>query len=811
MIQDLRHALTSLWKSPGFTLVAVFTLALGLGANTAIFSYVHAILLRPLPFPTQDRLVTIYGAVQRDGWERRAFSLADFRDYQAQATTHFAQLAGYADNSVTLTGGTGAAERLYGELVTASYFPALGVPPFRGRAFRPEEDAVPGATPVALISESLWRRRFGADPGILERKIQLNETSFAIVGVMPDGFRGISDHAEVWMPMAMVDPLVSPEAWTRRGWRWHEGVGLLKPGATLSQAQAELDTVGAAIAQAHPEDSAGYGARAIALRDELVGDLRQPVLTVLVAVGCVLLITCVNVANLMLVRLNGRRAELGIRASLGAGRTHLARLFLAEAALIGLFGGALALLMALWGIDLLRQITEVPQYIEPRLNWPVFLFAAALAAGSALAVGIFPAWEAGRRDLLSVLKDGGRGAAGAVAGQRTRAGLLVAEITLALALLIGSGLVARSYYNLVNLDPGFRTSGLLTGNFELPPTRYDAARLQAFRVQLQTQLAALPGVRSAALSTNTPLDGNTSSTFAVADRATPDPADNEFRVYTHSVSPGYFATLGIPFVAGGDFDPAMAAGPDSEPVTIVSESVARKFWPDGGAIGQRIKAGRGSRATWTRIVGVVAETRNRRLPENPTRDPDIYQPIARHPGTLTSLTVQTDGDAAALQPAVRKALATLDPNIPLYQVSTIEERIRQRTSGPRLITQLTGFFSGVAIILACLGIYGVVSFNVGLRTQEIGVRMALGARPADILNLVLGGTGRLVLAGVVLGLALAFALSRLMASLLYNVPAGDPLVYGGGAVILALAALVAAWFPARRAARVNPVEALRSE
>ncbi|HWA28944.1 MAG TPA: ABC transporter permease [Lacunisphaera sp.] len=811
MIQDLRHALTSLWKSPGFTLVAVFTLALGLGANTAIFSYVHAILLRPLPFPTQDRLVAVYGAVQRDGWERRAFSLADFRDYRAHATTHFAELAAYSDTSVTLTGGNGAAERLYAEMVNAGYFPALGVPPLRGRVFRSDEDAVPGAAPVALISEGLWRRRYGGDPAVVGQKIQLNETNFLVVGVMPDGFRGISDHAEVWMPMAMVDPMVAPEAWSRRGWRWHEAIGLLKPGATILQAQAELDTIAASIAKANPEDSNQYGARVIDLREELVGDLRQPVLTVLVAVGCVLLITCVNVANLMLVRLNGRRAELGIRASLGAGRTHLARLFLAEAALIGLFGGALALLMALWGIDVLRQITDVPQYIDPRLSWPVFLFAAALAAISGLAVGLFPAWEAGRRDLLTVLKDGGRGAAGAVAGKRTRSGLLIAEITLALALLIGSGLVARSYYNLVQLDPGYRPTGLLTGTFELPAARYDADRARVFRQQLQEKLAALPGVRSAALATNTPLDGNSSSTFGVADRPAADPADNEFRLYTHAVSSGYFTTLGTPFVAGGDFDPAMSANAEGEPVVIVSENVAKKFWPKSGAVGERIKAGRGNRATWMRIIGVVAETKSRRLPENSTRDPDVYLPLVRHTGLLTSVAIHADGEAAALQPAVRQVLAALDPNIPLYHVATIEDRIRQRTAGPRLITQLTGFFSGVALILACLGIYGVVSFNVGLRTQEIGVRMALGARPVDILNLVLGGTGQVVLAGLGLGLALAFALSRLMASLLYNVPATDPLVYGGGAVVLALAALLAAWVPARRAARVNPVEALRAE
>ncbi len=806
-MNNLKAAFRSLCKSPGFTLIAVLILALGIGANTAIFSAVHAVLLRPLPWAGSEQLVSVRAMVQRDSWERRAFSMPDFRDYRAQTGASFASFAGFAQTSYNLS-GTGEAERIGGETVSHNYFPTLGVTPALGRSFTAEEDSIPDKFPVVVLSDSLWRDRFAADPAIIGRTIRLSETVYTVVGVMPPGFTGLSGNSRLWVPMAMN----GARLWENRGNRWHEVVARLKPGVTADQARAELAAVGRTLATAHPATNTNYGADLAPLREELFGNLRQPLLVLLGAVGFVLLITCANVANLLLVRLAGRRRELAIRAALGAGRAVLARLLLAESLVLSLLGGGLALLLAAWLTTGLAQLNPVglPGYVSIGTNWPVFLFALGLTLLCTLATGLLPALLAGKVDLNTALKDSARGSSPGVAGARLRAGLVVAELALALSLLTAAVLFVRSFANLIGQAPGFRTEQLLAQRVALPGSRYNAAAVRQFTARLQEQAAALPGVRAVALSSDSPLDGTSSASFFTVEGASAVPAENEGRTYTHVVTPEFFQAAGVPLVRGENFARSYPEG--SEPVAIVTESFGRRFWPDGNFVGRRFKIGRSdSRAPWMRIIGVVPDARFRGLAGNPTRDPDMFVPFDQRPTGNFTLLVHTTGASAAPTASIRTLVRALDPDLPVYSVATIEERIRRASAGQRFSATLMGGFAVVALLLAALGLYGVVSFAVGARTQEIGVRMALGARPADIFGLILGGTSRLVIAGVLAGLLLSLGLTRFITSLLYEVPPYDPLTYAGVGLLLAAVVFLAAWLPARRAARVDPVVALRAE
>ncbi|MBP7481541.1 MAG: ABC transporter permease [Lacunisphaera sp.] len=804
---SLHVAFRSLCKAPGFALIAVLTLALGIGANTAIFSAVYSLLLRPLPFAGSDRLVSVRTMVKRDTWERRSSSLPDFRDYRAQATGSFDAFVAFDDGgSYNLTGGSEAI-RVAAGLVSHGYFAVLGAQPALGRAFTAEEDSVPDKHFVAILSDGLWRSRFGADPQILGRTIQLNGRDHTVVGVMPAGFVNLSSATQIWLPIALTG-----NAWTRRNERWHDVLARLKPGATLEQARAELATLGAQLAREHPETNTNYGADLAPLRDEFVGDLRQPLLVLLGAVGFVLLITCANVANLLLVRLADRRREIAIRASLGASRGALARLFLSESAVLAALGGGLGLLLSVWLVELLVRLNPVglPAHAQPALSWPVFAFAAAIAAGSALAVGLLPALFASRTDLNASLKDSARGSAGG-AGTRVRSALVVAEIALSFALLTGSALLIRSFVNLIQQAPGYRTERSLALRVNLPANAYpNPEAVRQFARQLRERTAALPGVVSAALGSDTPLDDYYSATIFSVEDQPPVPLGRDPRAYWHIVSPEFFATAGIHFLQGGTFAAGLA--PDSEPVAVVSESFARRFWPDSDALGKRFKRMRADSANpWMRIVGVVPDTKYRGLVASPTRDPDYFIPFDQRPIRALTLLVHTAGPSAASLPDLRAAVAALDSNLPVFDITTIEDRVGRASASQRFSAALMGGFAVVALLLAALGLYGLVSFAVGTRTREIGVRVALGASPTDVLALVFGGTGRLVLAGLAAGLLLTLGLARFIASLLYEVPAYDPATYAGVSLLLAAVVLLAAWSPTQRATRVDPLVALRAE
>ena len=799
-------ALRALFKAPGFTAVAVLTLAVGLGANTAIFSAVYAILLKPLPFPESERLVSVRAMVKRDTWERRSASLADFRDYRAQATRSFASFSLYDDGNYNLT-GDGEAMRIRGEMVSHDYFATLGVEPALGRTFTAAEDAAAGQRPLIVLSDELWRGRYGASPDILGRTLKLSEIDCTVIGVMRPGFRGLND-VQFWFPTS----ILPPAAFNSRGDRYAEIVARLRSGVTLDQARAELAAIGLQLATAHPATNANYGADLAPLRDEFFGSLRGPLLVLLGAVGLVLLIMCANVANLMLVRLAARRREIAIRVSLGATRGALARLFVGEAFALCFAGGALGLLVALWLIAALRALAplNLPSFVALELNAPVFAFGLILGTLCALVIGSLPALLAARTDLNAALNDAGRTGHSGAAGRRLRSGLVVAELAVALALLVASTLFVRSFVKLVSQSPGYRTEKLLSQRMLLPPQRYNDEALRQFMRTLLARATALPGVSSAAIANNTPLDGISSAHHVAVEGSALTSADNQTRVYSHIVSADFFRAAGIALLEGEPFAETYSAGSDM--VAIVSENFARRFWPKGGALGQRFKIGRvESKAPWFRIVGVCAETKYRGLVANPTRDPDIYTSIAQRPTGNFSLLVQTAGESGALGHGLRQLVAALDPNIPVFALATIEERIAAASASQRFSAQLMGAFALVALLLAALGLYGVVSFSVGQRTPEIGVRMALGARPADILRMILGGTSRLVALGLAAGAALALGLTRFIEALLYDVNARDPLTYAVVAIVLALVALCAAWLPARRAARVDPITALRAE
>ena len=800
-------SLRPLCKAPGFTVVAVLTLALGLGANTAIFSAVYAILLKPLPFADSERLVSVRLMVKRDTWERRNFSAPEFRDYRATATKSFAGFAAIDGANFTLSSDTEAV-RVRAERVSAGYFEVLGTTPTLGRAFIATDDDAPDKAPLVVLSDDFWRTRFSGSRDVLGKTIKLTEVDYTIIGVMPPGFHGLDDSTQIWVPMSGM----GAGTWNNRGNRWHNAVARLRPGVTLEQARAELAAVGLALAEKFPETNTNYAADAAPLREEFFGQLRRPLLVLLGAVALVLLITCVNVANLLLVRLANRRREIAIRISLGASRGVLARMFLGEALVLSLLGGATGVVCAMWFLSALRRFAPVnlPAFVQLELHWPAFVFALVTAMLCALLIGALPALLVARSDLNAALKEAGRTGHGGASGRRARVVLVTTELALSLALLVASTLFVRSFINLVTQAPGYRTERMIAHRVLLPSTRYNGAAVRQFGRTLLERAAALPGVQSVAIANDSPLDGNSSATFFTVEGGSSIPAENEGRVYTHFVTSDFFKAAGIALLQGETFAPSYA--PESELVAVVSESFARRFWPKGDAVGKRYKPGRGSSTgPWIKIIGVAAEAKYRGLVANPTRDPDMYAAFDQRPTPGFAIVINTVGESRSIGQSLRQLITTLDPTIPVFAAVTIEERVASASSNQRFSAQLMGAFAVVALVLAAIGLYGVVSFSVGQRTQEIGVRMALGARPVDILSMVLGSTGRLVAVGLVAGAALAFGLTRFIQSLLFNVNAHDPLLYTGVALLLAFVALLAAWLPARRAARVDPMQALRSE
>jgi predicted permease len=803
LLHDLRFALRALRRSPGFTAVAVLTLALGIGANTAIFSVVDAVLLRPLPFAESDRLVRLFTVSRLS--DHDVYSPANFRD--ARTLNHtLAEVSFFDGGSFTLT-GRGEPTQLQGVRVGQNFFQVLRARPALGRVFRAEENQ-PGQNRVVVLSHSLWQQRFGGDPAIVGRTISLNRLPYEVVGVMPAGF-SYPEGQEAWVPEEYDGRFMSEDS---RGGYYMDVFGRLKPGVTVEQAARDVHAIGERLKVEHPETNAGFGMTVTSMREATVGDVRGALLILLGAVGLVLLIACANVANLMLARATARDTEMAVRAALGANRHRLVRQLLTESVLLAALGGAAGLLLAVWGTRLLVSFHPegVPRLMEVRVDGVVMVFTAGVAVLTGLLFGLLPATQMTRTPLASTLREGGRSGLGTRGSARARSILVVAEIALAVMLLTGAGLLIRSFVGLQSVDPGFRPEQVLTWRLNLPQVSYesDASRL-AFYDRLLDRLRGQPGVESAAAVTSTPMSGATMVLGVVVEGQPPAEPGEMPTADVLVATPEYLSTMGIPVVRGRAFTAADRAG--APPVVMLNEAAARRLFPGEDPIGRRLSL------TWTRdsvdvggeVVGITPDVRQHSL-DGEAR-PTIYVSYAQAPMSRMDMVVRSRLPLGSLTAGIKREVRALDANLPIDELQPLEQVVEQSISQPRFYMTLLSIFAAVALALAAIGIFGVVSYTVRQRRREIGIRMALGAEPARVLRMVIGGAVGLAAVGVGLGVAGALAGTRLMAGLLFGVGATDPTTFiGVSALLLGIAAL-SSYLPARSAVRVDPNVALRAD
>ena len=812
IIKDLRYGVRSLLKNPGFTLVAVITLALGIGANTAIFSVVNAVLLNPLPFPSPERLVALGQTEADDRDTLSQFSFRNFADLRGQ-TKAFERLAVYYNNNVTLT-GQGEAVRLRGTVATADLFPLLGVAPAVGRTFLPEEDNAGGGSQgyPAILSWDCWQQHFGGNAGVIGRSINLNGNAYTVVGVMPSRFLFPvqAQPTEVWIsPARDAEKKGEGAIMVARGYRGWRAIGRLRDGAPLQQAQAESHMVASNLASQFPGENKDLGIKVMPLLEWLVGNLRLTLLLLFGTVGVVLLIACVNVANLLLERAVSRQREITVRLALGASRWRITRHLITESLILAFAGGALGCLLAMWGTRLIVSLSpeSITRITETRLDARVLAFTTAVSVLTGVLFGLAPALAVSRSGLAEALKAGGRsGSSGPLSG-RARNLLVVVEVSLALVLLVGAGLLVRTLVRLQNVALGFDPRNVLTMNVAKSPTGSPEETGQFFR-QLTERVRALPGVVNASVTWQLPLSGASAITGLEIEGQPNEPGNNQMGVI-HSAGPGYFRTMGIPLVAGRDFTEHDDL--KSAPVIIVNEALAKKFFPNGDAIGKHITPSFSSTGgpNTREIVGIVGDVKHQGLRSNPV--PEFYFAQAQMPVTSITLVVRTSGDPHTLVTAVRKEVQALDANAPVYGVLTVEEYMSRSVSSTRFNMTLLAAFAAVALVMTAVGLYGVISFSVSQSTREIGIRLALGAQSQDVLRMIMGQGMILTLAGVLVGLAAAYGLTRVMTGLLFGVMATDTATFAGVPILLTTVAALACYIPARRATKVDPLVALRYE
>ena len=799
--RDVRHALRMLVRTPAFSAVAIMTFAVGIGVNTAVFSVVNSVLLRPLPYPDADRIAMVWVDNTREHIKEDINSYPNYRDWRDQNSS-FAHLSGYTEAAFALT-GAGEPERLIGAEVTANFFDVLGMKPIAGRLFTPANE-VEGQDGVVVISHGLWQRRFGGAPGAIGQTITLSTRTYEVIGIMPPDMQW-PEQAELWKPLAPSQGL--REA---RGSFWLPVMGRLRPGVTVQQAQTEMAGISARLAEQYPPNR-GYGANVVGFREQLVGGVERPLTVLMASVLFVLLIACANLANLLLGRTAARRRELAVRTALGAGRARLVRQIVTESLVLAMIGGAAGVLLAYWATGFFVALAgdSIPGAERIRLDARVLGFAFAIAAIAALLASLLPALHASRAAVADMLREGGR-QGGPSSSRRTRNVLVAAEVALALMLLTGAGLLLQTLWGMQRVDRGFQVDRIGMAMVSLPGGTYrtpDAAR--AFYARLLEKVRALPGVESASLASGIlqPLLTNSAGFFFEGKPLPPQEQRTEYPF--ESVSPGFFETIGATIVRGRAFtEQDHAQAPFA---VIVNETLANSVWPGEDPLGRRLKPGDGSnpQAPWLTVVGVVRDLRRADVKRHIR--PEIYFSSLQRTRNTQMIVFRSAGDPAAVMSAIRREVQALDPQLPLFRVTTLRTALSNTLQQPRFQATLLGGFAAIALLLASIGIYGVTSHAVSQRTQEVGIRMAMGAQRSTVRALMLRQHVTPALAGVAIGLAGAFGLSRFLASLLYGIRAVDPLTYAAVTLALIAVAVAACWIPASRAMRVDPLVALRAD
>src|SRR4051812_43995587 len=804
-MKDFRYAFRQLLRQPGFTIIAVVALALGIGANTVLFSAVNTLFLRPLSYPNPKELVRVWGSFPERGLDRANVSWPRFISWRDQQQS-FTEFAAQSFTGFTLT-GRGDPQNLNGVRVTENFFRALGVQPLFGRVFNPDEDR-PGGANVAVLSHAFWQKQFGGDASVLGQSITLNGTPFTVIGIMPASVKFPFIQTQVWIPRVFEQEGLPPEI-VERGTGFLTILGRMKPGVTRAQAEEQMRIIDRRYQTANPDKvDAKAGVGVYSFHEDLVGQQRPMMLTLFAAVGCVLLVGCANVANLLLARFTARRKEIAIRTALGATRARIVFQFLAESVLTAAIAGVLGVLLAIWGLDALKKVAEnfLPRIAEVSLDVNVLLFAVGLSLITGVVLGLVPALHASRSDPIDSLKDSSRGSTGRQAG-RLRAGLLVAEVALSLVLVVGAVLLVDSFRRLQNVDPGFRAAGITTFFVGLPPGSYpDIERQGLFFQNAIEKIKALPGVTSAAAGSLLPAsdNGNTRSPAAVEGRPLPPVSDRTIAVRS-TISPGFLGTLGIPVKQGRDFTWQDRGGTPN--VVIINETMAKKFFPGENPVGRRLITG--IQSIPREIVGVSGDVRAENLSLPPGME--MYYPSIQLDGAFQSIVVRSDRPASSLRGELIAAIHSLDAGLPIDQVQSYTEVLSEASADRRLSMYLLGGFAGLALALAGMGIYSVIAYGVAQRTNEFGIRFALGAATRDVIGLVMKEGLRLSVVGLVVGLGLSFAATRLMRRLLFEVSPSDPLLYSGVALFICTIAALACFVPALRATRIDPMQALRTE